>query len=155
MKRCWPVTVFARWLLTGSGGLSVAAVLALGSVSADAAPRSPLEGAPYVILEPVPDIRRQTRPGEVFDTLEAAGYREFGPMAQRGRLYSLRAVNPNGELVALEISIATGQIERELILSESAPLEPRFRRPLQPAPPQSAPPAPPPATTERDPLVIY
>jgi hypothetical protein len=82
-------------------------------------------------------------PDDVFDLLEAWGYREFGPMARRGPLYRLTAVNPVGDHVALEVSAYSGQIERELILTEAAP---RPRR--QPAPR-------PPAAAGRDPLVVY
>ena len=51
-------------------------------------------------------------PDAVFDALEAAGYREFSPMAPRGDVYKLDAVNPRGDLVALEISVFTGAIEQ-------------------------------------------
>ncbi len=96
-------------------------------------------------------------PDAVFNALEAAGYREFSPMAPREPVYRLNAVNPRGDLVALEISMFTGQIERERILAvhQRPPL-----RAYRPAPvPQAAPvapAAPPPANDGgHDPLVVY
>jgi hypothetical protein len=66
----------------------------------------------YVPVEP------RKSPDEVFDALEAAGYSDFTPMAPRGDYYKLSAVNPRGDFVALEISVWSGQIEREYILAE-------------------------------------
>jgi len=136
-------------------------------------------GPPVLHEEPVvvaPPVRaRERSPDEIFDWLEAAGYREFGPMAHRDPLYKLNAVNPEGDLVALEISVYTGAIEREMILQarHAAPL------PVSPppvvetyaapaAPPQApetyaAPAAPRPYTPptlsepedDEDPLVVY
>ena len=65
-------------------------------------------------------------------------------MAQRDPLYKLNAVNPGGDLVALEISVYTGAIEREMILQA------RHTAPLPASPPPvietyAAPEAPPPA----------
>ena len=60
-------------------------------------------GPPVLHEEPVvvaPPVRaRERSPDEIFDWLEAAGYREFGPMAHRDPLYKLNAVNPEGDLV--------------------------------------------------------
>ena len=133
-------------------------------------------GPPVLYEEPVivaPPVRvRERSPDEIFDWLEAAGYREFGPMAHRDPLYKLNAVNPEGDLVALEIHAYTGAIERELILQarHAAPL------PVSPPPvvetyaaPAAAPPAaepyaaprpytPPTFSEEKDdedPLVVY
>jgi hypothetical protein len=52
----------------------------------------------------------------VLDRLDAEGYRELGPMARRGGVYRLSAVAPEGDVVALEISAVTGEIEREFVL---------------------------------------
>lgn len=109
-------------------------------------------------------------PGDVLAALDRSGYRELSPMAQRGALYKLRAVNPRGDLVHLEISVYTGAIEREVILAvgRAAPL---YRAPV---PAVAPPPAPRPAKrrhapaavpepapdsesgpSNRDPLVVY
>ncbi|MGH6926169.1 MAG: hypothetical protein ACRED5_20775 [Propylenella sp.] len=99
----------------------------------------------WVILGPAPRALDGgvVMPDDVFDLLEAWGYREFGPMARRGPLYRLSAVNPVGDHVALEVSAYTGLIERELILAEGSPS------------PRPQPATPPPAASGRDPLVVY
>jgi hypothetical protein len=117
-------------------------------------------GGPLVILGPAPPpyVGRMVTADDVFDMLEAAGYREFGPMAHRGAHYMLRAVNRRGDLVALEVSAYTGAIDREVILAQgslnvpaaaAAPASPRTPR----SRPQVTPPQP--AAGERDPLVVY
>jgi hypothetical protein len=102
-------------------------------------------------------------PDAIFNALEHAGYREFGPMAPREPVYRLNAVNPRGDLVALTISMFTGEIEQEAIV------QPNYRQPLHarrnvpPAEPEaSAEPqrpagvAPPPrGRVSHDPLVVY
>ncbi len=97
---------------------------------------------------------RPISPDAVFNALEAAGYREFGPMAPREPIYRLNAVNPRGDLVALEISMFTGEIERERILAvhQRPPLR-AYRQ--APAPRTSAPAAPSPPAAQHDPLVVY
>lgn len=54
----------------------------------------------------------------ILDDLEDAGYREISPMRQRGDFFELRAVDPYGDLVALQVSLFTGEIEDERILEE-------------------------------------
>ena len=104
-------------------------------------------GEPLVILGPAPPPAASGVSADaVFDALERAGYREFGPMSHRGALYRLRAVNREGDLVDLEISAHTGEIERELILAESRRPQPRTLS--RPTPPE-------PAGQGRDPLVVY
>ena len=100
--------------------------------------------APFTVMGPAPRPGGRVSPDTVFASLEAAGYHDFGPMAARNGVYRLSAVNPHGDLVALEIGIATGWIVRELILAERA----RQPRPIERQP------APKPPET-RDPLVIY
>jgi hypothetical protein len=113
----------------------------------------PVYYAPGVYQRAVP-----LSPDAVFDLLDAAGYREFGPMAPREPIYRLNAVNRRGELVALEVSMFTGRIERERVLAlrESQPL-PAYRPQASVGAPQPVPtPAPRPASPgARDPLVIY
>jgi hypothetical protein len=106
-------------------------------------------------------------PGEVLDWLDREGYRELSPMAHRGDLYKLTAVNPDGDVVALEISVYTGELERELILETRRDIAPEVVAPPSRTPPATAAEAPPPmrdrlraATQEsreadRDPLVVY
>jgi hypothetical protein len=90
------------------------------------------EGAPVVVVpgEP-PAVYGRVDPGEVLDALVAAGYRELGPMRERGGLFRLTAVDPVGNRVALEISVYTGEIERQRLL------EARYEEPsvVAPAPP--------------------
>ncbi|HEX9904394.1 MAG TPA: hypothetical protein VGA77_05460 [Propylenella sp.] len=112
-------------------------------------------GPPPVVAAPPPPVLQIRDPGAVLGELENAGYRELGPMAHRGAHYKLRALNPAGDLVALEISAYTGEIERELILEA--------RRAAPPPPGPMAAPAPlseqqQPAPEEQDggdPLVVY
>ena len=110
--------------------------------------------APIVV---VPERRRVMRyaasPDSVLDMLEDEGYVELSPMAERGGLYKLSAVSPEGDLVALEISVMTGEIEQEFILQPrrriaTAPVE--VRR-IAPAPPVVAPAYPPPAASAQAP----
>lgn len=74
-------------------------------------------GEPPVILGPVErrGVRMQS-PDDIFDMLEDEGFSEFGTMARRGRAYKLTAVNADGDLVALDVSIFDGEILRERIL---------------------------------------
>jgi hypothetical protein len=96
---------------------------------------------PVIVAPPV--RARELSPDEIFDWLEAEGYRDFGPMAHRDPLYKLNAVNPEGDLVALEISAYTGAIEREMILqARHAAPSPVLPPPLVET--YAAPPAPPP-----------
>jgi hypothetical protein len=77
-------------------------------------------------------------PEDVLDRLDAAGYRELSPMARRGQVYKLSAVDPRGNLVALEISIFTGEIERADVL-RAAYARPPVRAPRPVAAPAVAP----------------
>jgi len=111
---------------------------------------------PPVYYQPAPPVLQIATPDDVLDGLEAAGYRNLGPMAERGGLYRLGAVNPHGDVVALEISVYSGAIERELILeSRGAPGPQVVQQPV----PYSAPPAPTtpatPSNPQQDPLVVY
>ena len=105
---------------------------------------------PPVVYAPVP-VPRAVPPGTVFDLLEQAGYRDFGPMAFRDGVYQLNAVNPRGDLVSLEVSAITGAVEREYLIAggEAAALPP----PPAPAPPRGAVPAQ--DQEQQDPLVVY
>ncbi len=97
-------------------------------------------------------------PDAVFDALEDAGYREFGVMAPHGNYYSLDAVNPRGDLVALEVSAFTGLVERErvLALNQRPPrVERRMRAPVAVEPPKRRPAAPPPNSHDGNPDVVY
>ena len=120
-----------------------------------------------------PRPRYFASPDSVFDMLEDEGFRELSPMAERGPFYRLNAVSPEGDLVALEISVRSGEIEREVIL------QPRRRIVRVPAPERVIAPPPPPAASvapqaapapmrerlrpspeeqsqdDRDPLVVY
>jgi len=131
--------------------------------------------APVVVVPaPRPMVRYAASPDSVLDMLEDEGYVELSPMAERGGLYKLSAVSPEGDLVALEISVLTGDIEQELILQPRrriavAPVE--VRR-MAPAPQPVAPAYPPPSASVQapapmrdrlrpvepegdDPLVVY
>jgi hypothetical protein len=114
---------------------------------------------PPIYYEPAPPpvVLQMVTADDVLDALEGAGYRELGPMAQRGALYSLAAVNPRGDVVALEISVYNGAIERELILESPRYAAPQVVQPAPNLPPPSTimQPAPPPVDAERDPLVVY
>jgi hypothetical protein len=102
------------------------------------------------VVGPEPRVFHMEAPELVLERLENAGYRELSPMARRGTLYRLNAVDPQGNLVALEISIFTGEIERTRIL------EARYQAParavaaprpvtVEVAPPRVSRPAPVPA----------
>jgi hypothetical protein len=117
------------------------------------APPPPVYHPAPVLVAPPPVVLQIATPDQVLDSLEAAGYREMTPMAHRGPLFKLNAVNRDGDLVALEIATESGMIERELIL------QPGYRPPLQYQPRAVAAPAPLPApappATAGDPLVVY
>ena len=120
---------------------------------------------PRVIYRRAP---RMVSPEVVFDLLDANGYREFSPMARRGEYYRLHAVDPSGNLVALEVSIFTGEIERARILeARVSPSPPKVapkprkkvaakkpRRPKPAAPAAAAPPPPPPAAAGEEPSTL-
>jgi hypothetical protein len=96
-------------------------------------------------------------PAAVFDALQAAGYREFSPMAPRGAFYKLDAVNRRGDLVALVVSAFTGEIAEERVLAfhpGSAPSAPPQPVP-QSAPAAAAAPPPAPVGNGHNPLVVY
>jgi hypothetical protein len=112
-----------------------------------------LYGAPPVVVRPGERrVFRMEAPEVVLDRLDAAGYRDLSPMARRGTLYKLSAVAPEGDVVALEISIFTGEIEREEILQQrrkrpsravAAPKRTRTAAVPAPKPEQSVAAAPP------------
>lgn len=93
-------------------------------------------------------------PDAVFDLLERAGYREFGPMAPREPYYRLKAVNRRGDLVDLVVSMFTGRVEQERILALHQRPPSRASR-TAPPPRAPAPPAPRPPADHGDPLVVY
>lgn len=102
---------------------------------------------PPILYAPQP-IPSAVPADAVFDALERAGYREFSPMAFRDGVYKLNAVNRGGDLVALEVSALTGQVEREyLIGSRQAAV------PVAPPTPPRAPAQP--SRPGQDPLVVY
>jgi hypothetical protein len=123
-------------------------------VYAPAPPPAVYVPAPPVVYvpAPAPEVRSAVSPDAVFDALERAGYREFSPMAFRDGVYKLNAVNRRGDLVALEVSVLDGQVEREFILEarRAAPdVPPQLPRRLPVAPP------PTPVAPSEDPLVVY
>ncbi len=142
-------------VLLGTLGLAATAVSPAPAQSWSAPQpygQPPIYYAPGVYPRAVP-----LSPDAVFNLLEAAGYRKFGPMAPREPIYRLNAVNRRGDLVALEVSMFTGRIERERVLAlrESPPL-PAYRpqASVGVSPPVAAPRQPVSPGT-RDPLVIY
>ena len=120
---------------------------------------------PVVVRRPAPHFRelvpQLVSPDTVLDRLEAAGYREFSPMAHRGGRYKLNAVDPSGDLVALELSTFTGEIESRYVL-QTVPRPPALARvrpepepdpALEPEPERVRAPAPPePAVSAAEPL---
>lgn len=104
---------------------------------------------PPVVYAPA-QIRSAVSPDVVFDNLEDAGYREFGAMAFRDGVYKLSAVNRHGELVALEVSALTGEVEIEKIVGPGTAGAPLV------VPPSLAPPIhPSQAEPGSNPLVVY
>lgn len=144
-------------------------------------PPAVYEPAPPPIYSQGAAVARDGRPvlhmesaDDVLDSLARAGYREFSPIYMRGHFYSVRAVDPNGDLVELEISIFTGEIVTTTVIQtrRGPPMEfPNGA--LQPAIPPAAfaeaAPGQPPAVTAppssmrgrlvapagQDPLVVY
>jgi hypothetical protein len=116
-------------------------------------------GEPPVIAAPPPESYAEVGPDEVLDALIAVGFSDLQPMARRGSLYRLNAVDPNGKLVALEISVITGEIERVSLLDGR---DAATGRPAAP-PPRAAAVSPAPSMRDRlaaprsepDPLVVY
>src|SRR5690349_14146845 len=72
-------------------------------------------GEAPVLLGPVepPTVYSRVDPGAVINALAAAGYSEISRIRQRGKVYRLTAVDPEGNRVALDISVSTGEIERQ------------------------------------------
>ena len=87
-----------------------------------------------------PPVLHMEAPDDVLDSLEDMGFRELSPMARRGRSYKLNAVDPAGNLVALQISICTGEIERTRIIEPgfAPPAYPERRAVTRPAPSRPA-----------------
>ena len=113
----------------------------------------PVYDAPPVVYAPAPAVRSAVSPDAVFDVLERGGYREFSPMAFRDGVYKLNAVNRRGDLVALEVSALTGEVEREYVISAARrAVQPQAARPVAVNPPPVSQ-APRPAS--QDPLVVY
>jgi hypothetical protein len=107
-----------------------------------ARPRRYYEEAPVIIAPAQPRVLHMEAPEDVLDALEDAGFRELSPMKRRGKFYVLNAVDPGGDLVALEISIFTGEIERTRVLEAAfqPPREIRRKsRPVAVAAPRPAP----------------
>ena len=104
---------------------------------------------PPVVYAPA-RIPSAVSPDVVFDNLEDAGYREFGAMAFRDGVYKLSAVNRHGELVALEVSALTGEVEIEKIVGPGTAGAPPV------VPPSLNPPVhPSQAEPGSNPLVVY
>jgi hypothetical protein len=137
-------------------------------------PVTPLysQGAPVAVAPDGRPVLHMEAADDVLAALSRAGYREFSPMHMRGHFYTVRAVDPNGDLVELEISIFTGEIVTTTVLQtrRGPPMEfPNGA--ISPAMPPAAiaeavpPPAigtPPPSMRDRlvapageDPLVVY
>lgn len=116
---------------------------------------------PVVLRRVDPRVLHMEAPEDVLDDLDNAGFTELSPMRRRGQLYLLSAVDPDGNLVALEISIFTGEIERTRVLEAAFQPPPEVRRPRRveraaaprpaprPAPPQTQA-SPPPAAPAPD-----
>ena len=108
------------------------------------------EEAPIVRVPAPSRVLRMEAPEDVLAGLEAAGYEVRGPIDRRGALFFVTATAPNGDLVALEISIFSGEIERTHVLearyAAAPPAPPAVPRPVpQPAvapAPRAKPPAP-------------
>lgn len=137
-----------------------------------------------VVVGPAPaPIYDMEAPEDIIESLQDAGFTELSPITRRGAVYRLNAVDPEGNVVALDISIFTGEIERSRILQarfQAAPApapRPVARAAPSPAPVEAAAPPPaaarptgtPPSTLrerlepvpdeagegDRDPLVVY
>ena len=133
---------------------------------AEAAPPLPAyrtQRAP-VIIGPVPESRRVYRMEAARDVeakLRRQGFTDVSPLARNGNFYHGNAVDPAGNVVALRISIFTGEIVGADILQRSrgtarAPsvrsVVPEIRRSAvaaPPAPQQLARPAPKPSVTPK------
>ena len=74
------------------------------------------QGAPVAIAPDGRPVLHMEAADDVLDALARTGYREFGPMHMRGHFYTVSAVDPNGDLVELEISIFTGEIVAATLL---------------------------------------
>jgi len=140
----------------------------------EAVPEAGSEGAPIDVAPDGRPVFQMESPDDVLDALDGAGYRELSPMHMRGHSFVLAAVDPRGDLVQIELSIFTGEIER-ITLLQAGYLPPVRQRSIAaapqiaPAPPQVSPAPPPPAVTppprveervvpppqEQDPLVVY
>lgn len=100
-----------------------------------------------VILGPVPDSRRVYRMEAARDVeadLRRQGFTEVSPLARNGNFYHGNAVDPAGNVVALRISIFTGEIVGADILqpSRSAGRAPSIRSAVPQLPRSAAPPPP-------------
>ena len=111
-----------------------------------ARPRGYYDDGPVIIAPAHPRVLHMEAPEDVLDALEDAGFRELSPMRRRGHFYLLNAVNPRGDLVALEISIFTGEIARSRVLEAAFQPPRQIRRPSRPVAAAAPRPAPKAAT---------
>ncbi len=104
------------------------------------------QAPPEVYAPPPLVVHSSVSPDAVFDNLERAGYRDFGPMAFRDGVYKLNAIDRRGRYVALEVSALDGQVEREIVIGGA---ERRAPRAAARAPSRA------PHESGGDPLVVY
>ena len=99
------------------------------------------EEAPVVIAPALRSrVLHMEAPEDVLDRLARRGYRDFSRIDRRSALYTLTALDPDGDLVSLEISIFTGRIERSSVLEARYVAAPKARRaPAQRTAPVAAP----------------
>ncbi len=112
---------------------------------------------PTTIIVPSPraPVLHMEAPEDVVDNLARLGYSNFGPIDRRGALYMLTAIDPEGDLVSLEISIQSGDIEWSSVLeARYAAPPPVARRAPAAKPKPAAVPAKPAAVAARKPAKV-
>jgi len=82
------------------------------------APPVVLYEEPPVVIAPAfrPRVLHMEAPEDVLARLARDGYGDLGPIDRRGALYVLTASDPKGDLVSLEISIFSGEVQRASVL---------------------------------------
>lgn len=89
---------------------STAAAIALGAVLAQGVQAQTAAPAKPAALAAAPAPQLTIR--DIYDRMEAAGYRDLRQIEYDDGRYEVKAVNPRGERVKLKVNASTGVVEK-------------------------------------------